>query len=618
MTEHDRPHDGSHNRPHDRPQHRLGATPTDGATAFRVWAPWARSVEVGIGAGRRPHSLGLDPDDPLAGVWAGTVAGVGDGDDYVYRLDGGDWLPDPASRRQRRGVHGPSTVVDPRTFSWSDDTWRGTPMHGTVLYEMHVGTFTPAGTFDAAIAQLSRLAAIGITAVELMPIAAFPGARNWGYDGVFVSAAQESYGGPAGLARFVDAAHDVGLAVLLDVVYNHFGPEGNVVDRFAPYLTDAYRTPWGEAVNVAGPGSDGTRRTFVESAVGWVQDFHVDGFRLDAVHAIVDPTARPFVAELTAAVHDAGHRNGRRTVVTVESSANDPRIVRTPDRGGWGCDAVWSDGFHHSLRVALTGEQHSHYSGFAGVEDLATAWEHRWVYRGQYSPVFERRHGAPADDVDPEHFVVFSQNHDHAGNTPNGERLLAHTDFGDPRRRLALATILLSPFTPMLFMGDEYGDPAPFPYFVDHGDPDLVQAVRDGRRREFSGLDWSGEVADPADPATFEGAILDPSLARHGTHRALQAMCTQLLRLRRELPVLTVADAHQVVATDGDAVVVRRSHGQVRATIVLNFAGTGHPMPPLDDGDRIAFDSDAPEWGGVAHDASTVNPFSARLTLGGG
>ena len=339
-----------------------------------------------------------------------------------------------------------------------------------------------------------------------------------------------SYVGPEGLARFVDAAHSVGLAVVLDVVYNHMGPEGNVLGNFGPYFTDAYRTPWGDAMNVSGAGSDHVRRFFIESAVGWITDFHLDGLRLDAVHAIVDPTPTTFVQELTAAVHAAAGAAGRTALVTIESSSNDPRIVRSAAEHGWGCDAVWNDDYHHALRVALTGDRHEYYANYSGAADIAVAWDRRWVYSGQYSAGFDRRHGAPADDVDHRRFIVFDTNHDHVGNTPAGARLLSDASADDPRHRLAAAAILLSPFTPMLFMGEEYGETAPFPYFIDHGDPDLVEAVRRGRRREFADSVGSGEVADPGDPATFAGAVLDPTIAERDPRRL--ALYTELLRVR--------------------------------------------------------------------------------------
>jgi maltooligosyltrehalose trehalohydrolase len=623
----------------DAANRRLGATVVGGATRFEVWAPDASLVEVHVERDD-DTDVGIETDVEIeseidieivrlereAGAvaeldtWSVTVAGVGHGDRYRFRLDGGDWLADPASRWQPDGVHGPSAVVDESVFRWHDDAWTGVALDDTVLYEMHVGTFTVEGTFDAAIRHLPRLHELGVTTIEVMPVAAFPGTRNWGYDGVFPFAVQESYGGPTGLARFVDAAHRFGLGVVLDVVYNHLGPEGNVLWAYAPYFTDAHRTPWGDAVNVAEYGSDGVRRYLVENAVGWIRDFHLDGLRLDAVHAIVDPTPIPFVQELTSAVHDAARAAGRTALVTIESSANDPRIVRGVADHGWGCDAVWDDDVHHALRVALTGERHEYYANYSGAADVAKAWEHRWVYSGQYSPGFGRRHGAPADDIDHERFVVFDTNHDHIGNTPAGTRLLADADQNDPRHRLAAAAILLSPFTPMLFMGEEYGETAPFPYFIDHGDADLVEAVRAGRQREFSGANWSGGVADPADPATFERATLDVTLTEREPHRSRLAMYTELLRIRREHPVLTDPAAQQHVSIVGDTMFVVRSLPDVTASLVFNFSGDSPEHPAPDAADTSVFDSDDPRWCGDHPDAgptdtATIAPWSARLSI---
>lgn len=599
---------------------RLGATPVESGTRFEVWAPDASRVEiVGETSGSFDLTSTVDPEVAGRTTWIGVGTSLAAGDRYRVRLDDGELRPDPASRWQPDGVHGASAVVDPGRFEWHDDDWAGVVLDAAVLYEMHVGTFTPDGTFDAAIAQLPRLVDLGVTLIEVMPLNAFPGVRNWGYDGVLPSAVQHSYGGPDGFARFVDAAHGHGLGVVVDVVYNHFGPEGNVLPTFGPYLTDAYSTPWGSAVNVAGPGSDGVRRYFIESAVGWIDDFHVDGLRLDAVHAIVDPSARPMVEELVEAVHEAGERNGRTVLVMLESASNDPRLVRPTTEHGWGADAVWNDDVHHALRVALTGEQHEYYAAYDGVADLAAVFEHRWVYHGQYSPTLDRRHGAPVDDVDPARFIVFSTNHDHVGNTPRGERMLHDAGIADPRRRLAAAFILLSPFTPMLFMGEEYGETAPFPYFVDHGDPDLVEAVRRGRRAEFSDVDWAGGVADPADPATFTAAVLDPSLGDSGPHAGLLAMYTELIRLRRDLPILTDAAAEQRVVLDGGLLTVIRTSATSTSVTRFNFSDTTLTIDDTDVGDalengELRFGSSAAEWGGdEAAGGNGLPPFSARL-----
>ena len=598
---------------------RLGASPIEASTRFEIWAPDAHSVEIIIESGHRAPdrrvALTRTTARPGTTTWVGKADGVGHGDRYRVSLDRRVGVPDPASRWQPDGVHGPSCVVDTGRFSWTDDGWSGVALSDTVLYELHVGTFTPDGTFDAAIGQLERLARLGVTMIEIMPVNAFPGERNWGYDGVFPFAVQHSYGGPEGLARFVDAAHAHGMGVMLDVVYNHFGPEGNVLARFGPYFTDVYDTPWGSAVNVAGAGSDGVRRFFIENATSWIEDYRLDGLRVDAVHAIVDPTARPMMEELITEVHRVGDRLGRTVLVTLESASNDPRMVRGVDQGGWGADAVWNDDVHHALRVAVTGDRHEYYAAYRGVADLAEALEHRWVYRGQYSPTLHRRHGAPADDVAFERMIVFASNHDHAGNTPLGLRMLHEGGPTDPRRRLEAAFILLSPFTPLIFMGREYGETAPFPYFVDHGDPRLVEAVREGRRSEFAEVDWQGGVADPADPATFASAVIDPSISETGPHARVLAMYTELLRLRREVTVLTDGAADQTVELDGPMLTVRRHGGG--PTVAISTTATYHfGSEPIDAGTpppgMLVFDSS--EWGVEEPGSSgTVPPFSAQL-----
>ena len=513
----------------------------------------------------------------------GVVADVGHGDRYRVRLDGGEAIADPASSWQPDGVHGPSAVVDARRFRWTDDGWRGVELLDTVLYELHVGTFTPEGTLDAAAGQLDRLAALGVTTVELMPVNAFPGERNWGYDGVFPSAVQQSYGGPEALARFVDAAHAEGLAVVLDVVYNHLGPDGSVHARYGPYFTDAYRTPWGDGINVSQAGSDHVRRTFIESACRWVEDFHVDGLRLDAVQSIVDPTAPPFLEELTAAVHHAGQSAGRTVLVIAESSANDPALVRPPAMGGIGCDAVWNDDVHHALRVALTGDRRGYYVDYDGVGDLAVALERRWVFSGRRSIYRGRRHGRAADDVPPERFVVFTGNHDHIGNTPAGAR----PPYDRSQHLVAAATVLLAPFTPLLFMGEEYGEVAPFPFFVDHAIRSCSRRPAAAGSRSSPAAEWSDQVADPADPATFAAAVIDPSLATAGPHRQVLDAYVELLALRRRYGVLRGGDAEHTVTRHGDAVVVRRALEGRRAVLAVNL---GRSPVDIDIDDRAALD----------------------------
>ncbi|HEU4643648.1 MAG TPA: malto-oligosyltrehalose trehalohydrolase [Gemmatimonadaceae bacterium] len=515
----------------------LGTTSLpDHSTRFQLWAPFAHRLDVHVlgGPAAGVHQLSRRED----GLFEGTIAGVGAGTDYAYSLDGGPLRPDPVSRWQPEGVHGPSRVVDPSAFAWSDGAWRGIEMADHVIYELHVGTFTAEGTFDAAIAHLDALARLGITAIELMPVAQFPGARNWGYDGVLLYAPQNTYGGPEGLRRLVDAAHARGLAVVLDVVYNHLGPEGNWLGEFGPYFTEHYHTPWGAAVNYDGAGSDEVRRFVVENAVYWIDEFHVDALRLDAVHGIYDFGAHHILAELAERVHARGAALGRRVQVIAESDLNDPRLLRPASRGGYGLDAQWSDDFHHAAHVALTGERTGYYAGFHGLADLARAIERRFVYEGQHAPHRRRRHGASAMDVPTDRFVIALQNHDQVGNRAMGDRL--STLLSPERLRLAAALLLLSPYVPLLFMGDEYGETHPFLYFTSHGDPELARAVREGRRSEFASFAWAGEIPDPQAEETFLRSRLDRSVLERGdpAHRALLAVYHDVLAIRREEPAL--------------------------------------------------------------------------------
>ncbi len=495
----------------------LGARPLRAAaTEVRVWAPAAESVAV--------RWTGSDQPLRLAGygVWEGIVEPLAAGDDYWIVLDGTPW-PDPATRWQPEGMRGPSRVLDTEAFEWTDGDWTPPALADLVIYELHVGTFSDVGTFEGAIPHLAALRDLGVTAIELMPVADGPGMRGWGYDGVYPSAAHCAYGGPGGFARLVDAAHAAGLAVLLDVVYNHVGASGDAaLAAFGPYFTDRYSTFWGEAMNFDSGGADGVREWVVQSAVGWVEDFHVDGLRLDAIHAIYDTSARHVLQELTERVHAA--RAG--ALVIAESGLNDPKVVQPVAGNGFGCDATWADDFHHALRVLLTGERDGYYEDFGAVEQLAKAFGRPHVHDGSYSAVRGRAFGGPADDVAPERFVVFSQNHDQVGNRAIGDRMPPGC------RPLAAMCVLLSPFTPLLFMGEEYGEDAPFQFFTDHIDEEIALATREGRRREFAGFAGfaADDVPDPQDPATFERSRLSRREAA-----GVRDYYKRLLALRTEL-----------------------------------------------------------------------------------
>lgn len=508
---------------------RLGAyVLPEGACEFRVWAPNAREVEVTLTEAGHVEPLVPRGD----GYFGATLQGVRPGTPYKFRLNRESERPDPASRLQAEGVHGASRVVD-LAYPWQDGAWRGVPLWDYVLYELHVGTFTASGSFEGVIAELARLRDLGITAIELMPVAQFPGTRNWGYDGVFPFAVQSSYGGPRALQRLVDECHRVGIAVVLDVVYNHLGPEGNYLGEFGPYFTDTYKTPWGRALNFDGAESEGVRRYFLENALQWIEDFHVDALRLDAVHAMIDRSAKPFLEELAEVLHRRGEELGRHVYLIAESDLNDPRMVRSSELGGNGLDAMWCDDFHHAAHVLLTGEQSGYYSDFGTVEHLARAWRSAMSSPGEFSPFRKRRHGRPGPDLRPEQCVVCLQNHDQIGNRLRGERLGELVGF--EQQKLAAGLVCLSAFVPLLFMGEEYGDPAPFQYFIDHGEPDLVEAVRKGRREEFSAFGWVENAPDPAGPETFERCVLNHALRGSSKHAVLHALYKRLLELRRSL-----------------------------------------------------------------------------------
>jgi maltooligosyltrehalose trehalohydrolase len=513
-----------------------GATPTGVGTAFRVWAPKATSIAVHVATGAVADDYPLTRSDEQRGVWEAFVAGVMAGDRYGYRIDGGDPLPDPVSRSQPDGVHGLSEVIDPDAFVWADQPWRGVALQDFVIYEIHVGTFTPEGTFDAAAERLPELLSLGITAIELMPLGSFPGRRNWGYDGVDLYAPQQSYGGVEGLKRLVNAAHAHGIGVVLDVVYNHVGPEGNYLDRFGPYFTDVYRTPWGRAVNYDGPGSDEVRRWAHDNALYWLAEFHIDALRLDAVQGIFDFGSLSFLEELSDEVHELGRQLGRKMQLMAESDLNDPKLVRSPEQGGFGLDAQWADDVHHTIHTALTGESNGYYQDFRGIATVADVYREPFFYARRYAPHRDRVHGRSPVGVPRQRFIVASQNHDQIGNRPNGERLASLVPPN--RQRLAAALVLLSPYIPLLFMGEEYGETAPFLYFIEHGDPALIDAVRAGRKREFEALGKLDVQLDPQAEETFARCRLDWGKRDTESGSQLLSLYRDLLALRREEPAL--------------------------------------------------------------------------------
>lgn len=536
--------------------------------AFTLWAPLLKQAAVHLVA---PEDRLVTMSRDEQGYWRATVSGVEPGACYFYRWDGETDRPDPVSFCQPQGVHGPSQVVD-QAFAWTDAQWRSPALEQWVMYELHVGAFTPEGTFDAIIPRLPELRALGVTAVELMPVAQFPGERNWGYDGVFPWAVQHSYGGVEGLKRLVDACHREGLAVILDVVYNHLGPEGNYLWGLGTYFTASYRTPWGDAVNYDGPYSAGVREYVIGNARYWFEICHCDALRLDAVHAIYDFGARHILQALAEMAAVCSQRLGHSCYLIAESDLNDPRLVRAPAIGGYGLDAQWSDDFHHALHTVLTGERYGYYQDFGALEQLAQVYRRPFVYAWDYSPHRQRWHGGDPSGCPAWRFVVCSQNHDQVGNRALGERLAGLLPF--PALKLAAAAVLLSPYVPLLFMGEEYGEPRPFLYFVSHGDSALIEAVREGRKQEFAAFHAAGGAPDPQAETTFTASKLQWELRQTGSHGQLHAFYRELLRLRRAWPALACLDNASLTATViAPAVLeVRRWCDANRVVAWLNFA----------------------------------------------
>ncbi len=576
-----------------------------GAVRWRVWAPQAKKVElVLIDEGQR-RVLRMQPEE--GGFFRAEAADVPEGQRYAYRLEDGPERPDPCSLWQPEGVHGPSAVVRPGRFAWTDSAWRGLARADLVFYELHVGTFTPEGTFEAVIPRLPALKELGVTAVEIMPVGQFPGGRNWGYDGVLPYAVQNSYGGPHGLQKLVDACHAAGLAVFLDVIYNHFGPEGNYLREFGPYFTDHYKTPWGPAVNYDGAGSGAVRDYALDNARMWLEEYHCDGLRLDAVHAVFDLGARHILRAVKVVAADVGGRTGRALHVVAESDLNDPKLLYPPERGGYGLDAQWADDFHHAAHAYLSGERQGYYADFGKARQLARALETPFVYAGEYSPSRNRKHGAPPVGLTGDRFVVCLQNHDQVGNRARGDRLTAL--LGDPaRQRLASSLLLLSPYLPLLFMGEEYGEERPFPFFCSFTDAQLVQAVREGRQREFAAFGWEGQVPDPQSPETFAAARLSWSWPEGSPQAGLRRLHQDLLAARREWPALRDFERRRSRllpdAESGPVLELVRGEGAGAARAYFNLSDRRQALPPeAARGGKALFSSEAARYRGSRQSA---------------
>jgi maltooligosyltrehalose trehalohydrolase len=537
---------------------------------FTVWAPNAEKVAVKIG--ERTHPM-RGPNE--RGWWSVAVEDAGPGTDYGFVLgDDAQAWPDPRSKWQPYGVHGASRVYNQMAFVWSDKGWQAPPISRAVIYELHVGTFAPKGTFDSAIERLDYLVELGITHVELMPVAAFPGERGWGYDGAALFAVYEGYGGPDGLKRLVDACHARGLAVLLDVVYNHFGPVGNYSGKFGPYITERHHTPWGGAINFDDWGSDEVRRFFCDNALMWMRDYHMDGLRLDAVHEIFDRSAVHFLEQLSIEVKDLSEELGRRLVLIAESDLNDPRVVKAWEVGGYGMDAQWSDDFHHALFTVLTeeGAEKGYYADFGTMEKLAKALTKIFVQDGtMYSVYRGRSHGRAVEDLSPHQFVVFIQNHDQVGNRAIGDRVVEAV--GMDRAKVAAGLVLTSPFLPMIFEGEEFAASTPFQYFADHEDPEMAKAVKEGRRGEFAAFGWNpADIPDPENVETFERSKLKWDEVHEGRHEEMLQWYRGLIALRRRSASLNNGEPGQTKVTfDEEKRWLVMERGGV--TVVCNLGG---------------------------------------------
>lgn len=524
---------------------------------FRVWAPVCDAVELVIE--KHFHEM----DQAENGWWALDVPDAEPGQDYEFRLNKKHVSPDPRSLCQPQGVHGPSRLVDLKSFRWTDDSFQARPLSAALLYELHIGTFTPGGAFESAIERLDHLADLGVTHVEIMPIAEFAGSRGWGYDGVFPFAPHHAYGGPKGLARLVNACHERGLAVILDVVYNHLGPHGNCLGQFGPYFTDQYRTPWGSSFNFDGPYSDDVRKFFLDNATMWLRDYHIDGLRLDAVHAIVDTSATPFLEQLASEVKHLEAQVGRHLILIAESDLNDPRIVRPQQRDGFGFHAQWNDDFHHAVHAVLTQETAGYYSDFGGIDDLACVFRRPYLYEGRFSPHRLRSHGRPAEGVHASSFIAYSQNHDQVGNRSTGERL--HQLISVDLAKVAAALTILSPYVPLLFQGEEWAASSPFQYFVDFSeDPELAKSVVEGRRKEFAGLQDIDSVPDPQATETFKRSKLNWEELEDDYHQEMLAWYRDLVQVRRRIPALV----------DGRMERVSTSFDDESRTLVVEREGT--------------------------------------------
>ena len=566
---------------------------------FTVWAPAAEKVEIIFKEKKEPISL----ESGQNSYWDKIIPEVSPGALYKIRLNQNKELPDPASRSQPDGVHSWSEVID-NDFSWQDENWSGLPASEMIVYELHVGTFSPEGTFEAIISKLDHLKELGVNTIEIMPVAQVPGSRNWGYDGVYPYATQSSYGGADGLKKLVEACHQNGIAVILDVVYNHLGPEGNYMAEFGPYFTEKYKTPWGKAINFDDKNSDEVRNFFLQNALMWLSEFRIDGLRLDAIHEIIDRGARHFLKELSEAVDELEENSGRNKVLIAESDLNDTRIIDSYQKGGYGLEAQWVDDFHHSLHTLLTEEKEGYYQDFGSLRHLAKSFEQAFVYDGVYSSFRQRTVGNSPRGMSPSKFVICIQNHDQVGNRMLGERLSKLVSF--EQVKLAAGILLMAPFVPMLFMGEEFGEDQPFQYFVSHGDPDLVKAVQEGRKREFEYFFREGksedEFPDPQSEDTFRNSMLNWDFEENDQKKILFQYYKQLIALRKKGTFKTFGSDKADFKIDEDRGLLKVSgEGKKSVFVVFNFSKKEQDLalPQKNKELKVVFSSADKKWGGA-------------------
>lgn len=582
-----------------------------------VWAPGKKKVELIITGSNNPIALEKD----AFGYWRTSTAAIHSGDHYQFRIDDDLEVPDPASLSQPDGVPGSSQAINLKNFKWNEGNWKNIPLQEYIIYELHTGTFTPEGTFEGIESKLDHLIDLGITAIEIMPVAQFPGGRNWGYDGVFPFAVQNTYGGPGGLQRLINACHQKNLAVILDVVYNHLGPEGNYFKSYGPYFTEKYKTPWGEAINLDDAWCDGVRNYFIENALMWFRDFHVDALRLDAVHAIKDFSPVHFLHELRRQVDALKNATGREHYLVIECDLNDTKYINPEGDGAYGMDSQWIDEFHHALRVTATGDQTGYYSDFQGIEHLAKSYRDAYVYDGGFSTHRKKLFGVPAKNNPGQQFIVFSQNHDQIGNRMAGERTSVLVSF--EMQKLMAGAVMVAPFLPMLFMGEEWSEPNPFLYFISHTDPDLVEAVRKGRKEEFAAFHSEAVPPDPFAATTFQQSTLQWQLTGEKPHSVMLEYYRALIALRKKTPALAIPDRSRSEAScdsDKSILTLHRWMNDQHVYCVMNFSKRQQPatLPDTNGSYQVVLDSSAEKWNGPGNETiadKAINGRNRAITL---